>query len=37
MKALAEDLASGEWRERYGDLLDLDELDLGLRLVVWTK
>jgi hypothetical protein len=35
MLHLGEDLASGEWRERYGDLLDLDELDLGLRLAVW--
>ena len=31
---LAEDLASGRWRERYRDLLALDELDLGYRLVV---
>lgn len=34
---LADDLASGAWAERNGDLLDLDELDLGLRLVVWEK
>lgn len=35
MLQLGEDLASGEWRERYAQLLDLEELDLGLRLVVW--
>lgn len=32
---LAEDLRSGAWRRRYGDLLTLDALDLGQRLVVW--
>ncbi|MBV9283490.1 MAG: class I SAM-dependent methyltransferase, partial [Acidimicrobiia bacterium] len=31
---LARDLESGEWHRRYGDLLALDELDCGLRLVV---
>jgi SAM-dependent methyltransferase len=31
---LADDLASGRWHERYGDLLELDELDLGYRLVI---
>jgi SAM-dependent methyltransferase len=31
---LARDLETGEWHRRYGDLLDLDELDCGLRLVV---
>ena len=31
---LADDLASGRWHERYGDLLTRDELDLGYRLVV---
>jgi hypothetical protein len=35
MHHLAADLASGVWRERYGDLLDLEAIDLGLRLVVW--
>jgi SAM-dependent methyltransferase len=30
---LAADLGSGEWRRRYGHLLELDELDLGYRLV----
>ncbi len=36
VRRLADDLASGAWRERYADLLELDELDLGLRLVTWT-
>jgi SAM-dependent methyltransferase len=31
---LGEDLASGAWRARPGDLLALDELDLGYRLLV---
>lgn len=31
---LAADLASGAWRSRYGHLLELDELDLGHRVVV---
>ncbi len=31
---LRDDLASGEWRRRYGHLLGLAELDLGYRLVV---
>ena len=30
---LAADLESGEWRRRFGHLLELDELDLGYRLV----
>jgi hypothetical protein len=33
-RRLAADLESGRWRERYGHLLDLDELDAGYRLVV---
>ena len=37
MERLADDLASGAWAERNSDLLELDELDLGLRLVVWEK
>ncbi|HKV67527.1 MAG TPA: class I SAM-dependent methyltransferase [Gaiellales bacterium] len=32
--ALRTDLGSGAWRERNHDLLDLDELDLGYRLLV---
>jgi SAM-dependent methyltransferase len=31
---LREDLSSGAWRERYGALLELDELDLGFRLLI---
>lgn len=31
---LATDLASGEWTRRYADLLALDELDVGYRLVI---
>ena len=31
---LAEDLESGEWERRYRDLLQLDECDVGYRLVV---
>jgi SAM-dependent methyltransferase len=34
MEALLEDLQSGAWAERYGAILNLDELDLGYRLVV---
>jgi ubiquinone/menaquinone biosynthesis C-methylase UbiE len=33
-RRLAADLESGRWHERYGHLLDLDELDAGYRLVV---
>jgi hypothetical protein len=31
---LAADLKSGAWEERYGQLRGMDELDVGLRLVV---
>jgi SAM-dependent methyltransferase len=31
---LAQDLASGAWHARHGDLLALEELDLGYRLLV---
>ena len=34
LAALQSDLASGEWRRRYGWLLGRDELDLGYRLVI---
>lgn len=34
IERLRGDLASGVWHDRYGDLLALDELDLGYRLVV---
>jgi hypothetical protein len=32
--ALSQDLRSGAWHERNRDLLELDELDLGYRLLV---
>jgi len=35
VKRLADDLESGAWRARYGGLLDLDELDVGYRLLRW--
>jgi SAM-dependent methyltransferase len=34
VQALRADLASGAWDERHADLLELDELDLGYRLLV---
>jgi SAM-dependent methyltransferase len=34
IELLAADLASGEWERRNAELLELDELDLGYRLVV---
>lgn len=34
MERLADDLASGAWDEKHGHLRDLDELDLGYRLLV---
>ncbi len=34
VERLATDLASGAWRQRHADLLALDELDLGYRLIV---
>jgi hypothetical protein len=34
MARLSGDLASGEWRRKYGHLLELDELDLGYRVIV---
>jgi len=34
LRQLAADLESGAWEERHRDLLDLDELDLGYRLIV---
>ena len=33
LKKLARDLDNGAWAQRYSDLLDLDECDLGYRLV----
>jgi SAM-dependent methyltransferase len=34
VERLRRDLESGEWMRRHGHLMDLDELDLGYRLVV---
>lgn len=34
LDGLAEDLDSGRWEERYHDLLERDQLDLGYRLLV---
>jgi SAM-dependent methyltransferase len=34
MARLEADLASGAWHERHADLLQLEELDLGLRIVI---
>jgi hypothetical protein len=34
MTRLAQDLESGEWARRHGDLLTLADFDVGLRLVV---
>ena len=34
MARLSGDLASGEWRRKNGYLLELDELDLGYRVIV---
>jgi hypothetical protein len=34
MARLSADLVSGKWRQRYGHLLALDELDLGYCIVV---
>jgi hypothetical protein len=36
VQALQRDLSSGEWDRRHGRLRDLEELDVGLRLVVGT-
>jgi Methyltransferase domain len=36
VRALERDLRSGEWDRRHGHLRELDELDVGLRLVVGT-
>jgi hypothetical protein len=34
MARLAADLESGRWHDEHADLLDLDEVDGGFRLVV---
>jgi hypothetical protein len=33
MRRLQADLDSGEWNRRWGDLLAMDELDLGYRVI----
>lgn len=35
LQRLAEDLRTGAWAKQFGHLLQLDELDLGYRLLVW--
>jgi hypothetical protein len=35
LERLRTDLAGGAWQRRHADLLELDELDLGYRLVSW--
>lgn len=35
LKRLAVDLENGAWRERYADLLALEEMDIGYRLLRW--
>jgi hypothetical protein len=34
LERLASDLASGEWHRRHADLLEMDAIDGGYRLVV---
>ncbi len=34
LERLRRDLASGDWHARHADLLDLEQLDLGYRLIV---
>ena len=34
IQRLSDDLESGQWKRRYGDLLHLDEIDCGYRLIV---
>ena len=34
MARLRADLESGAWHEAHADLLDLEEIDLGYRLIV---
>ena len=34
VRSLREDIDSGQWAERNSDLIDLDEAELGLRLLV---
>jgi len=34
LQELAEDLQDGRWESRYADLLELEQIDLGYRLLV---
>jgi hypothetical protein len=34
VSSLRDDLESGQWAERYSELLELDEAELGARLLV---
>jgi hypothetical protein len=34
LDTLKDDLASGEWRRRYWQLLDVESMDYGLRLIM---
>jgi hypothetical protein len=34
LRRLEDDIASGAWARRYADIVELDELDTGMRLVV---
>ena len=36
LEQLDQDLKSGEWHRRYGEILDKAELDLGYRLIIAT-
>jgi hypothetical protein len=35
LKRLAHDLENGAWRKRNADVLTLDALDIGYRLLIW--
>lgn len=37
VERLAADLSSGAWERRYGQLHALDAIDLGYRLVIWSR
>ena len=36
LQRLASDLESGAWRERNADILGLEALDIGYRLLLWS-
>lgn len=37
LRRLESEMTDGTWSRKYGDLLELDEFDLGLSLVVWRR